>query len=63
MMRLVSAVIGGAIVMAMYLIGRLLDRSSPLLAVGLAGVGLFQTTLGALSGAVTNDGWRSCPWP
>lgn len=30
--------------------------ASPLLAAGLAGVGLFQTMLSALSGAVTNDG-------
>lgn len=55
-MRSVSALIGGLIVALMYLAGRLLQPATPHAALGLAGVALFQTPLGALSGAVTNDG-------
>jgi hypothetical protein len=55
-MRGVSALIGGLIVALMYLAGRLLQPAAPAAAIGLAGVALFQTPLGALSGAVTNDG-------
>jgi hypothetical protein len=54
-MRLASAVLGALVVAAIYLAGRLLDPAEPLLALGLAGVALFQTTVGALSGAVSND--------
>lgn len=55
-MRLFSVLIGALTVAATYLGGRIIAPASPLLALGLAGVALFQTTLGTLSGAVTNDG-------
>jgi hypothetical protein len=54
-MRLVSAVLGALVVAAVYLAGRMLAPAEPLFALGLAGVALFQSTVGALAGAVSND--------
>ncbi|MCC6628653.1 MAG: DUF2142 domain-containing protein, partial [Chloroflexi bacterium] len=55
MMRLVSALIGSAIVGGAYVAARLLAPATPVVALGVAGVVLFQTATGLLAGAATND--------
>lgn len=55
-MRTISALLGALLVGLLYLAGRLLAPTEPLLGLGLAGFSLTQTTLGGLAGAATNDG-------